>query len=203
MPSSHSNEEIQSIRVKVLSIFNELIEKFEDAALQAILLISEKFLLDNSEKQTTTMIMDMYEKMGVYGKLQGGLDKDKLNTLVKLASPELGTKGEAWRKVEAALAVLGRFSEDIIVFQSKMQSAFDIQSFVVGLMKHIEDPSYLQLLKGQAILCITRYTEIISIKHKELFTPLLRTAFIAVSSNNDTPIRVIGCRAISMFSRKI
>jgi hypothetical protein len=70
------------------------------------------------------------------------------------------------------------------VFQSKIQSAFDIQSFVAGLMKHIEDPSYLQLLKGQAILCITRYTEIISIKHRELFVPLLKTVFMAVAGNN-------------------
>lgn len=166
MPSSHSIEEVQTIRMKVLAIFNELIEKFEDAALQAILLVSEKFLLDHPEKQTTSMVCELYEKLGVYSKLQAGLDKEKLNSLIKLSSPELGLKGEPWRKVEAALAVLGRFSGDIIVFQSKMQSAFDIQNFVIGLMKHIEDPGYLQLLKGQAILCITRYTEIISIKHK-------------------------------------
>lgn len=40
MPSSHNNEEIQTVRLKVLAIFNELIEKFEDMALQALLLIS-------------------------------------------------------------------------------------------------------------------------------------------------------------------
>lgn len=149
---------MQTIRLKVLSIFNELIEKFEDGALQAILLVSEKFLLDHSEKQSTALICEIYERSGVYNKLQFGLDKERFNNLVKMASPELGVRGEAWRKIEAALAVLGRFSEDIIVFQSKMQSAFDIQSFVVGLMKHIEDPGYLQLLKGQAVLCLTRYT---------------------------------------------
>lgn len=43
----------------------------------------------------------------------------------------------AWRKVEVALVVLGRFSEDIIVYQSKNQTSFDIQSFVTGLMKQI------------------------------------------------------------------
>jgi hypothetical protein len=170
--------------MKVLAIFNELIEKFEDAALQAILMVSEKFFLNHSEKQTTALIIDIYERSGIYNKLQLNIDKEKFNNLIKLSSPELGLKGESWRKIEVALAILGRFSEDIIVFQSKIQSAFDIQSFVVGLMKHIEDPSYLQLLKGQAILCITRYTEIISIKHKELFVPLLKTVFVAVGGNN-------------------
>jgi hypothetical protein len=170
--------------MKVLAIFNELIEKFEDAALQAILMVSEKFLLDHNEKHSTALISDIYEKLGIYNKLQFNIGKDKFNNLIKLSSSELGIKGESWRKIEVALAILGRFSEDIIVFQSKIQSAFDIQSFVVGLMRHIEDPSYLQLLKGQAILCITRYTEIISIKHKELFIPLLKTVFIAVAGDN-------------------
>jgi hypothetical protein len=147
-------------------------------------MVSEKFLLDHSEKQTTALICDIYERSGIYNKLQFNIDKDKFNNLIKLSSPELGLKGESWRKIETALAILGRFSEDTIVFQSKIQSAFDIQSFVAGLMKHIEDPSYLQLLKGQAILCITRYTEIISIKHRELFVPLLKTVFMAVAGNN-------------------
>ncbi len=100
-------------------------------------MVSEKFLLDHPEKQTTGMITDIYEKLGIYSKLQFSLDKEKLNNLVRLSSVELGLRGETWRKVEAALTVLGRFSEDIIVFQSKVQSAFDIQSFVTGLMKHI------------------------------------------------------------------
>lgn len=159
--------------------------------------------MDHNEKHSTALICEIYERSGVYSKLQFGLDREKFNNLIKLSSPELGIKGESWRKIEAALAVLGRFSEDIIVFQSKMQSAFDIQSFVLGLMKHIEDPGYLQLLKGQAILCLTRYTEIISIRHKELFVPLLRTVFVAVASGNDLPVRIICCRAIAMFSRKV
>lgn len=47
--------------------------------------------------------------------------------------------GETWRKIEAALLVLGRFSEDIIVFQSKQTGSFDIESFVRGIIKQIHD----------------------------------------------------------------
>lgn len=47
----------------------------------------------------------------------------------------LNVRGETWRKSEVALSVLGRFSEDIIVFQSRQQGAFDIENFVKGLMK--------------------------------------------------------------------
>lgn len=45
-----------TIRNKALSILNELIEKCGDYAIQAILLISEKFLLNISEQQTTESV---------------------------------------------------------------------------------------------------------------------------------------------------
>lgn len=38
----------------------------------------------------------------------------------------LKVEGEGWRKSEVALSILGRFSEDIIVFQSKQLGLFDI-----------------------------------------------------------------------------
>jgi hypothetical protein len=66
--------------------------------------------------------------------------------------------------------VLGRFAEDIIVFQSKQQQAFDIEAFVNGLIKQIKDEDFYELLKGQSLYCLTRFTEIISIKYRALFT---------------------------------
>lgn len=50
----------------------------------------------------------------------------------------LNVQGETWRKSEVALSILGRFSEDIIVFQSKQQGVFDIESFVKGLVRQFE-----------------------------------------------------------------
>jgi hypothetical protein len=68
---------------------------------------------------------------------------EKLINLVKLSSCDvrscLHVSGETWRKMEVALIVLGRFAEDIIVFQSKQQGAFDIESFVKGLIKQVKD----------------------------------------------------------------
>lgn len=50
---------------------------------------------------------------------------------------DLGVSGETWRKVEAGLLVLARFSQDVIVFQSKQTAAFDIESFVRGIVRQI------------------------------------------------------------------
>jgi hypothetical protein len=49
----------------------------------------------------------------------------------------LDVSGETWRKSEVALAILGRFSEDIIVFQAKQPDSFNIQSFVKGVSQQI------------------------------------------------------------------
>ena len=48
-----------TIRNKTLSILNELIEKCGDYAIQAILLISEKFLLNIPEQQTTESVKEI------------------------------------------------------------------------------------------------------------------------------------------------
>ncbi len=45
-----------TIKNKALSILNELIEKCGDYAIQAILLIAEKFLLNVPEAQTTETV---------------------------------------------------------------------------------------------------------------------------------------------------
>ena len=60
--------------------------------------------------------------------------------------------------MEVALVVLARFAEDIIVFQSKQQGAFDIESFVNGLVNQINDEDFYELLKGQSLYCLTRFT---------------------------------------------
>ena len=50
---------------------------------------------------------------------------------------QLEVSGETWHKVDTALLVLGRFSEDVIVFQSNEGGSFDIESFVKGIMRQV------------------------------------------------------------------
>ena len=50
---------------------------------------------------------------------------------------KLAVSGETWHKIEVALLVLGRFSEDIIVFQSKQAKSFDIEAFMRGIIGQI------------------------------------------------------------------
>lgn len=92
------------------------------------------------------------------------------------------------------------------MFQSKQQGAFDIENFVKGLIKQFEvedyDPSVC-LLKGQTLYCLTRFTEIISIRYKNLFTDLVTHCGTCVSEAYPVAIRVATCKSLTIFFRKI
>ncbi len=70
-----------------------------------------------------------------------------------------------------------------------------------GIVKQMEDEEYHMLLKGQSMYCLTRYTEIISIKFKELF-PTVITASIICMEDAPESVQLICCRAIATFFRK-
>ena len=89
------------------------------------------------------------------------------------------------------------------MFQSKQQGAFDIESFVKGLIKQVRDEEFYELLKGQSLYCLTRFTEIISIKYKGLFPQLAVSCLNCVREGTPISVRVIACRALTLFLRKI
>lgn len=105
-----------------------------------------------------------------------------------------------------ALSILGRFSEDIIVFQSKQQGVFDIESFVRGLLKQFEiDEHNIETftLKGQSLYCLTRFTEIISIKYRGLFCDLVAACSSCAQELYPIAVRVATCKILTIFLRKI
>lgn len=136
------------VRGRCLGILNELIEKFGDMAIQAILVASEKFLLNLPQTSTLVTfqaILNAVIDSESLPSVSGGLfeSEDKLLGLAKLSGvdvrAQLEVSGESWHKVETALLVLGRFSEDVIVFQSKQAGSFDIEAFVQGIVRQVKD----------------------------------------------------------------
>jgi len=43
-----------------------------------------------------------------------------------------------WKKKEVGLILLGSFSNDIIVYETKSESEFDIEELLVSLVKDVE-----------------------------------------------------------------
>lgn len=99
--------------------------------------------------------------------------------------------------------MLGRFSEDVIVFQSKQAGSFDIEGFVKGIVRQIRDEDYYSLLKGQSLYCLTRFIEIISIKYKHLFSDLIGAALSCNLPGAALALRVVACKSMSSFLKKV
>lgn len=89
------------------------------------------------------------------------------------------------------------------MFQSKQGGAFDIETFVRGIVRQVKEEDYYSLLKGQSLYCLTRFTEIISIKYRYLFGELITAAASCNNSSSPLPLRVVSCKALSMFLKKI
>jgi hypothetical protein len=70
-------------------------------------------------------------------------------------------------------------------------------------VRQIKEEDYYSLLKGQSLYCLTRFTEIISIKYRALFGELITAAASCNNNSSPLPLRLISCKALSMFLKKI
>ena len=113
------NPDYESLRGKILNILNELIERNSDFAIQAILLISEKFLVNHPQSNTIDVIRKIMQSMNIAevfgnGRLELNLQISDYERFVNLSGCDLKAsfkvQGETWRKSEVALSILGRFS---------------------------------------------------------------------------------------------
>jgi hypothetical protein len=80
-----------TIRNKCIGILNELIEKFGDLAIQAILVTSEKFLLNLDEEATSKTLSIIANSLTDLANIQGltsGVfeNETKFNSFIKLSS---------------------------------------------------------------------------------------------------------------------
>lgn len=106
------------VRGRAVAILNELIEKFGDLAIQAILVASEKFLLNLPQAHscaTFAVVLKAIADEPLAQTTAGLFESDQqLLALAQLSGVdvrgELGVSGETWRKVESGLVVLARFS---------------------------------------------------------------------------------------------
>ena len=58
-------------------------------------------------------------------------------------------------------------------------------------------------LKGQSLYCLTRFTEIISIKYRALFSELVASCCVCTQEIYPDAVRLATCKIITIFLRKI
>jgi hypothetical protein len=101
---------------------------------------------------------------------------------------------------EAALLLLGRFNDDIIVFHSKSQS-FDIARLVRTVIACTRSRDTLE--RGQAVWCLSRFVELISLRSKDMFPEILQGLWDSLAREACRPIAICLVKTINTFSRKM
>ena len=131
---------MRNLRVAILKLISTLIEQYGDDATQAIMLISEKFLLNLKEESSYGFLQGVIDKLnGNEFKSLQDFDADKLLNFIKTSHFECDHSDNIWKKRETGLLLLGSFSEDIIALQARNISKFDITQLLQSLITDIDN----------------------------------------------------------------
>lgn len=204
--SEEDDEELKlrSISSLSLKLLSDLIEKYGLEAIQILILIAEKFMLDYDESQSNKIIDNFFENINFSdfkSSLSSDFDKDKLMYFFKTSNFETSHIDQTWKKKEVSLLLLGTFSEDIIVFQTKYNSTFNLATLIQNLMNLIDNPKSKNILRARVLWCISKFCEILGVKHKELFVPLFAKSSRCLSEQYEVPVRLVAAKSLSLSEK--
>lgn len=197
------DEDIKTYNIQMLSLklLSDLIGKYGEDTTQILIVVAEKFMMNYDETQSNKVIDSFFDKLN-FSDFKAGLtldfDKDRLMYFFKTSNFETTHIDQAWKKKEASLLILGSFSEDIIVFQTKYNSAFNLSTLIHNLMGLIDNEKAKSILKARALWCIMKFCEILGVRHRELFLPLFDTASKCLGETCQLPVRLVAVKSISL-----
>ncbi len=192
---------MRTINSLALKLISDLIEKYGEEAIQILIVIAEKFMMDYDENQSNKIINSFFENINFSdfkSSLNTDFDKDKLMFFFKTSNFETSHIDQTWKKKEVSLLLLGSFSEDIIVFQTKYNSTFNLSALIQNLMNVIDSPKSKNILRARVLWCITKFCEILGVKHKELFLPLFENASKCLYEEYEVPVRLIATKSVAL-----
>ena len=201
--SEEEDEELKLRNIPSLSLklVSDLIEKYGEEAVQILIVLAEKFMMDYDESQSNKMIDNFFENLNFSDfktSLNTDFDKEKLMFFFKTSNFETSHIDQTWKKKEVSLLLLGSFSEDIIVFQTKYNSSFNLSALIQNLMNVIDNPKSRNILRARVLWCITKFCEILGVKHKELFLPLFENASKCLSEDFELPVRLVATKSVAL-----
>lgn len=189
---------MRSQRNLIHTLLFQLIERFGDQATQALMIIAEKFMMNHDESHTTAVISAFYEKLSNDDLKPLDFSKEKLLEFVRSSSFDCTLPEHAWKKREVGLLLLGSYSDDIIDFQYKHTSSFDITLLIKNLIADVESLNAIPILVAKSLWCVSRFAEIIASKSTALFLPLFKVAATCLHSKHEFPVRLTASKAIGM-----
>lgn len=127
---------MQSLRNASLKVISSLIEKYQDEAIQSIMIVAEKLLSNAKEEATHGFIDKLLNKLSLSETKAASMidfDAEKLSSFIKTSYFDVDSVDAPWKKREIGLLLLGEFSKDIIAFHTSKNSNFNLNSLLESL----------------------------------------------------------------------
>ncbi|CAD8159758.1 unnamed protein product [Paramecium octaurelia] len=199
----------KSVRTLALKLINDMIEKYGDQFIQQILIVGEKLILNRDEKEFIDLAQSIISKLNfqeLKGQQSKDFDQDSVMQFMKGSIITINNnhylRSFIQKRKETGYLLLGSFSEDIIVFQQKHQSTFDIKKCMQNILYELEKQNS-HSLQARAIWSTTRYSDLISHQFKELFVPLFESVIVYLDSKYPITLRIISVKALGNYASKI
>ena len=133
-----------SIKKEVLEILSSLVTNFEDEAIQAIMIISEKFLANMREEEVYGHLKDVINKLNNHTSKSAALsnfDSDKLVAMIQTSHFDGEHDDHVWKKREIGLLLMGSFAEDIVDFLIRTTPDYNVLTLIEKLVSDFDNNS--------------------------------------------------------------
>ncbi|CAD8134500.1 unnamed protein product [Paramecium pentaurelia] len=199
----------KSVRTLALRLINDIIEKYGDTFVQQILMVGEKLILNRDEKEFIELAQQIISKLNfqeLKGQQSKEFDQDSVMQFMKTSaiyvSNSFYQKSFIQKRKETGYLLLGSFSEDIIVFQQKHESTFDIKKCMQNILIELERQNSSSL-QARAIWSTTKYSELISHQFKELLVPFFESVLNYLKSEYPITLKIVSVKALGNYATKI
>jgi hypothetical protein len=191
------DEGLASVRSCCLALLSELIERFQEPALKALLATAEGFLTLSS----TRIVWSDQEEIQ---ELVQDINEELLGTI------RLNEAEYRWKAREAAVLIIGRSVDDILSCNARARKAGGLQIDFTGVfdtiiradLENTHQVHGSEYLRGRALWCTARMTEMLS-KDPELCVKLFCSSALCLEPRLPLAVRLSSCFAVSRLAKKI
>ena len=179
--TNNQNTYHHTVRNYCREFISQVIEAFDDQAVEALIYVCEKFLRGSDERQSS--LSTDFEEI------------DVLKNSYECSDPRYKDK-----KKEVGLYLLGTYSDDIMKFRSR-RSLDQFNMSIFDLILDVGD-SKEEVIIGRSLWCATQLAEILPQDDPHLLE-LFQRSTLYLEKQYRNSIRFCACRSLILFTKQI
>lgn len=199
--NDEDEETVKSTRHSALKLLSDLVEKHGDKAVAAAIKVVDRLILNFNNRSVGTLLFsnqtDIQELIAQMN--------ERLFTISSSAYSQY-----IWKTREVALLLTGSISADILSYNTRARregrEPFALNRFFEELLikdiMSFTSPDGNQFLKGRALWCVAKFSEIIS-TDPEMLSHIFILSSQCIIKSQSLAVRLSACYAISKLTRKM